>query len=226
MTERASRIPPYVPYRTFRNFLDILKEGIPARIDRSVWGERFSGSNGTQLMTALKVLGLIDEQGQPGADLERLVRFEGDARRDVWRAVLRRRYAPLFSLDLQRATRAQFRDAFRAFGTNDAVLARCERFFVQAAQDGGVELSPYILDRRRGPRRQPGSRPRGIPPQSSNVPVARNAPAAESERSIAAMILEKYPPFDPRWEPNVQIKWLEGITRLYDGLRAAEAAPG
>lgn len=190
-----------------------------------MWGERFSGSNGTQLMTALKVLGLIDDQGRPGGDLERLVRLDGDERRDAWRAVLRRRYAPLFSLDLQRATRAQFRDAFRAFGTNDAVLARCERFFVQAAQDAGVELSPYILDRRRGPRRQAGSRQRAVPPQVNPVPARQSPPPAASDRSIAAMILEKYPPFDPQWEPNVQIKWLEGITRLYEGLRGAEAAP-
>jgi hypothetical protein len=214
-----------VPYRTFRNFLDILKEGIPARIDRSVWGERFSGSNGIQLMTALKVLGLIDDHGRPGAELEKLVRLEGEQRRDAWRAVLRRQYAPLFALDLQRATRAQFRDAFRSFGTNEAVLARCERFFVQAAQDAGIELSSFILDRRRGPRRASGARSRPLPAQSPAPPPRKDAPIVTTDRSLAAMILEKYPPFDPQWEPNVQIKWLEGITRLYEGLRGAEAHP-
>jgi len=224
VAERPSSIPPYVPYRTFRNFLEILLEGIPARIDRSVWGERFSGSNGTQLMTGLKALGLVDDQGRPAEDLERLVRLDGDRRREVWAAMLRRRYAPLFQLDLPRATRAQLRSAFKAFGTNEAVLARCERFFVQAAQDAGIELSPYILDRRRGPRRQSGPRSRGAAAQSP-PPVARPAAAThESGPSLAAMILEKYPPFDPQWDPDVQIKWFEGITRLYDGLRSAEPA--
>ena len=35
---------PYVSYRTFRNFLELLKEGLPSRIDRSVWGPRYSGT--------------------------------------------------------------------------------------------------------------------------------------------------------------------------------------
>ena len=56
MQERQIAVPPYVPYRTFQTFLEFLQDGIPARIDRSVWGSRFSGSSGTQLMTALKVL--------------------------------------------------------------------------------------------------------------------------------------------------------------------------
>ena len=55
-------IPPYVAYKTFRNFLEFLKDNFPSRIDRSVWGPRYSGTSGQQLMTALKVLNLIDEK--------------------------------------------------------------------------------------------------------------------------------------------------------------------
>ena len=59
MFQEQKTIPPYVPYRTFQTFLEFLfDEGIPDRIDRSVWGARFSGSSGTQLMTTLKVLNL------------------------------------------------------------------------------------------------------------------------------------------------------------------------
>jgi hypothetical protein len=35
---------------------------------------------------------------------------------------------------------------------------------------------------------------------------------------LADRILSKYPDFDPAWDPAVQAKWLEGMTRLYDGL--------
>ena len=64
MFQEQKTIPPYVPYRTFQTFLEFLfDEGIPDRIDRSVWGARFSGSSGTQLMTTLKVLNLIDQDG-------------------------------------------------------------------------------------------------------------------------------------------------------------------
>lgn len=223
LTDAQRPIPPYVPYRTFRNFLDTLREGIPARIDRSVWGPRFSGSNGIQLMTALRVLNLVDDQGRPTPELERLVQLEGDPRRAALRSLLERNYAPVFGLDLERASRAQFREAFRSFGTKEAVLARCERFFVQAAQDAGVELSSFILDRRRGARRQPGARTR----PSSPAPLSVTRTAVETPRdarTLAAMILEKYPAFNPQWEPGVQERWLEGITRLYEGMRAEVAA--
>ena len=63
---------PYVSYRTFRNFLELLKEGLPARIDRSVWVPRYSGTTGQQLMTALKSLLLINENGTPTEKLENL----------------------------------------------------------------------------------------------------------------------------------------------------------
>ena len=47
-----SRTPIYVSYLTFANFLDWLKEMpvIPSRIDRSLWGSKFSGTNRAKLM--------------------------------------------------------------------------------------------------------------------------------------------------------------------------------
>jgi hypothetical protein len=57
--------PPYVSYRTFLNFVEGLQQTMPARIDRSYWGDRFSGSTGTQLVSALRFLDLIDVNGFP-----------------------------------------------------------------------------------------------------------------------------------------------------------------
>ena len=214
---RPRAVPPYVPYRTFRNFLESLRDGVPARIDRSVWGQRYSGSSGIQLMTALKVLDLMDEGGRPAEVLERLVGAEGDERRHILRAVLEAHYAPVFSLDLSRATRAQFHEAFRSFGTKEGVLTKCEAFFIQAAQDAGIELSAFILARRHVTRRTtPASRGRAQP-----VERAAEQPASDPEagrRSVAQMILAKYPDFDPSWTSDVQARWLEGIAKLYEGL--------
>ena len=214
---RARAVPPYVPYRTFRNFLESLKSGVPARIDRSVWEQRYSGSSGIQLMTALKVLNLVDEGGKPAEVLERLVGAEGDERRRILRAVLEAHYDPVFSLDLSRATRAQFHEAFRSFGTKEGVLAKCEAFFIQAAQDAGIELSAFILARRHVTRRRaPASRSRAQPVERAAEPAASDPEAGR--RSVARMILAKYPDFDPSWTSDVQARWLEGITKLYVGL--------
>ncbi len=229
MQDHTRPVPPYVPYRTFRNFLDILKEGIPARIDRSVWGPRFSGGSGTQLMTALRVLRLIDQEGRPDPALEHLVLAEGDSRREALRRALEGFYVPVFRLDLARATRSQFHEAFRAFGTREGVTAKCEAFFVRAAQDAGVELSPYILSRRHGARPRPVSAPpRGRPqpePRQAWATAPPVAVAASAPRpSVAEMVLAKYPDFDPAWAPEVQAKWIEGMQKLYEGLSRAEVA--
>ena len=64
---RSSGTPPYTSYRTFKTFIEDLHEhGVPSRIDRSVL-TRFSGVVGTQLMHALRFLGLIEDDGRPTA---------------------------------------------------------------------------------------------------------------------------------------------------------------
>ena len=221
MQERTGTVPPYVPYRTFRTFLEFLTEGIPDRIDRSVWGSRFSGTSGSQLMTALKVLGLIDATGRPQRELERLVSAEGRERREALRDMLRRSYGPVFELDLTRATRAQFHEAFRRFGAREGVLAKCEAFFIQAARDAGIELSQYITAGRHGDRRPSAPRASRASGQTERTPPTGESAApgqAHPNLALAQRILEKYPDFDPSWSPEVQASWLNGMTRLYEGL--------
>ena len=219
MVQPGLPIPPYVPYRTFRNFLEQLSvEGIPARIDRSVWGARYSGSSGLQIVTALRVLALIDREGRPKPELERLARSEGDTRREALRSLLERRYIPIFQLDLSRATKAQFQEAFRVYDAREGVLRKCENFFVQAAQDAGIDLSPYILARRHTARRHsPATRSRSLTHQASKQATA-DLVAETPPRTLAEMVLAKYPNFDPEWEPGLQARWLEGMERLCNAL--------
>jgi hypothetical protein len=44
------------------------------------------------------------------------------------------------------------------------------------------------------------------------------APTGSIKLELADRILAKYPDFDPGWDAAVQAKWLEGMTRLYEGL--------
>lgn len=227
MPDAANSIPPYVPYRTFRNFLEQLREGIPARIDRSVWGARYSGSSGIQLMTALKVLELVDEDGRPQPRLEQLVKAEGDERRRLLRSILEAHYPELFELDLSRATRSQFAEVFRGYSQREGVIRKCENFFVQAAQDAGVDLSSFILARRHGARRtaaSPRTRPAGTPQPATSR--SRSTSANDISITLAEMVLAKYPDFDPSWSPGVQEKWFDGLTRLYETLGSRAPSPG
>ena len=175
------------------------------------------------MMTALKALGLTDATGRPQRELERLVLAEGRERREAFRDMLRRSYGPVFELDLTRATRAQFHEAFRRFGARDGVLAKCEAFFIQAARDAGIELSQYITAGRHDDRRPSAPRASRASGQTERTtPTGEVTPPGQAHPSLALAqrILEKYPDFDPSWSPEVQASWLNGMTRLYEGLSA------
>ena len=71
-----SQSPPYVSFNTFKTLLDWLKvEGVPLRLDRSFWHDKFSGSTGSQLMASLRFLGLLDGNN-PLPELENLIQAE------------------------------------------------------------------------------------------------------------------------------------------------------
>src|ERR1035438_10278775 len=97
-------VPPYVPYRSFRNFIDSLKQGIPARIDRSVMSS-MSGALQSQLTTTLRYLMLISPTGQPTNSLPKLVNSEGPERAKAMREIITNCYPFLFqNFDLKNAT--------------------------------------------------------------------------------------------------------------------------
>src|SRR4030042_3837851 len=106
-------IPPYVPFKTFQNFLDSLKVGIPSRIDRSVISS-FSGTVQSQLTGALKYLNLISENGLPSETLSRLVNSEGAERQKILRDILKKSYPFLFQdgINLERITLNHLQELF------------------------------------------------------------------------------------------------------------------
>lgn len=212
-------LPPYVSYRTFRNFLERMQDGIPSRIDRSVMGSYMAGGTVTQLITALKVLQLIEENGKPKDPLEQLVNASGDERRSILEAILRNAYPNVFQLDLKRASAQEFREAFKEFTTKEDVVNKCQAFFRQAAEDAGIELSPYIMERKKVTaqprrRRKPKKSEAEVPSKHEQVGIAR--------RSIEEVILQKYPEFNPEWSDEAQEAWMRGIMKLYGELKAEE----
>jgi hypothetical protein len=167
---RSPGTPPYTSYRTFKTFIEDLHEhGVPSRIDRSVL-TRFSGVVGTQLMHALRFLGLIEEDGRPTSRLKELVNAHGAGH---WPGALlerlRHEYAPMFAIDLETATPSHFNEAFRrAFPAADAVVQKCVTFFLYAANDAGVKVSGRVLKGRKPrsmtPRRKPPKPALAYPP--------------------------------------------------------------
>src|SRR5271165_3333960 len=190
---RTAKTPPYTSYRTFKTFIEDLREqGVPSRIDRSVL-TRFSGVVGTQLTHALRFLQLIDDQGRPTERLKELVHAEGAGRwPETVLALMRQEYAPIFAIDLETATPSHFNEAFRkAFPAADAVVQKCVTFFLYAANDAGVKISGRVLKGRKprtlSPRkRQPAPTPKA--PEAAPPPPP-DRPAAEGKKPSEILLM-------------------------------------
>ena len=226
MALEPNTIPPYVAYRTFRTFLESLALGMPDRIDRSVFDSKFSGTATSQINSALKTLKLVDAEGSPSQTLVRLVRTEGEEHHQILEGVLRGYYTPVFRLDLERATKAQFREAMREFGCTESMLIKCETFFIHAATHAGLPLSPYLKSNRKsGARSRSNSRSTRSATRPANseetadipVPIASDLdPAILAMRELAYRVLDKYPDFDPTWPLDMQASWMDGMNKLQD----------
>lgn len=218
--------PPYVAYRTFRTFLESLSVSMPDRIDRSVFDSKFSGTATSQLISALRSLKLIDAEGHPSEALKLLARTEGEQHHQVLEQILRSYYTPVFRLDLERATKAQFREAMREFGCTESMQIKCESFFIHAARHAGIPLSTYLTSNRKSGSRsrsntrsvKSATRPSGSEESRGDaVAVANDFDSATlAMRELAFKVLEKYPDFDPTWSQETQASWMDGMNKLQD----------
>jgi len=215
------RLPPYVSYRTFLNFIDRLQQGIPSRIDRSYWSDKLSGSTGTQLMSAVRFLGLIDASGTPTSRLRQLVSAKDVQRTEILRQITSETFRFLFegSFDSQTATYAQLEEVFhRTFELTDSVSRKCVKFFVALSSDAGIPLSPFILKRIRSVKADSGTKlaiKRRGAKGKRNLIVPQNLEGIPTEVSWDKMLLAKFPTFDPSWSDEVKLGWLEA----FDGLK-------
>ena len=168
--------PPYVSFATFKSLLHWLEtEGVPHRFDRSFWRAKFSGTNGTQLVAALRFLGLLDVD-DPDPRLERLVHATTGDRKALLAELLRASYDGVIFDELSRATPAMVREWFAAYPVDGDTRRKAVSFFVNAAKEAEIPLSNAVgkMARSRGARSTGRSRPEGDAP-SRDGPVRGDA---------------------------------------------------
>ena len=181
--KKSEQIPPYISYRTFSNFLtDLRSRGVPSRLDRSVMSHK-SGTVQSQLLLALHYLGLVKASGHPTERLSRLVETEGAERKEVVREMIQSSYEFAFdqSFGLQTATSNQAQEVFEKTGASGETVRRCIAFFLAAAKEGGIPVSPYIKPHG---RRRSASRKKGgahhKPPEAAPSPLSASDRGEES----------------------------------------------
>ncbi len=214
------RSPPYVSYRSFLTLLEELQRGIPARIDRSYWGDKFSGSTGTQLMSALRFLNLVDAGGSPTRYLKELVTARGTSRTEILRKIGQESFTFLMddSFNSETATYAQLEEVFNNNYQVDRDVARkCIKFFVELANDAGITLSPFITKKSKSSKQTQSVEkiPKRIGTRTNqNLSIPQNAETVPHTMSWKELLLTKFPSFDPTWPSDVQLKWFEAFDEL------------
>ena len=122
---------PYIAFPTFKTFLAPLKEHvIPNRIDKSLL-KSFSGSVQPQLMTCLKFLHLIEDDGKPKEALRGLVSaYDTENWAAELHTVLKGAYPELFDIPLGTVSPSQFNEAFKsAYPCEGETLSKGVQFF-------------------------------------------------------------------------------------------------
>ena len=142
--ERSGGAAVYVPWATFNTALQQLSQGIPNQIDRSVFPGQ-SGAIQSQLLAALKFLGLINDDGKPLPSLHDVAVVDEAKRKASLKRIIEQRYADLFALDLLKTTPAEFSDRMSAsYNVSGDTRKKAIRFFLSAATYLGIQLSPLL----------------------------------------------------------------------------------
>ncbi len=132
---------PYTSFRTLLNLLDRFQGegGVPIRIDRGV----LTGSeqSKTQLIAALKALGLITHAGQALPEFGQLA-MSAKERPQLIADLLRRHYAKQVDLGAHNATQDQLVETFE--GMDGETRRKAVAFFLHAANYAKIGLSPYF----------------------------------------------------------------------------------
>lgn len=140
--------PAYCSFKSFNSFFDDRREDghVTDVVDRSLM-TNFAGSTAGELLSALKYLGMISEKGAPSDRYRSYVLADNEARVPMLAEAMRESYSYLFNTEgfnIERATSQQVAELFRAQNISGSTLARAIIFFLAAAKQANIKVSPNI----------------------------------------------------------------------------------
>jgi hypothetical protein len=210
------KIPPYIGWGTWQRLLEGLKTFNPPYLDRSYFDSLgFSGTQRSQAVRTLLFLGLISEIKRPTDKLQLLLTANTDDYTRIFREILQVAYKPFFDdPGPQNATIGALEDYLRGKGAKGGVVDKCITFFLKAAKEVGIPLSPQ-LSRELG--RGSG---RGLSTMRKTTSKPARAVSSEGvNNQLAQSLVEKFPDFDPNWSDDLRQKWFEAFQELLKRIR-------
>ena len=193
--EFLRRKAPYAPMSALREFFERIRNvSPPARVDRRFFQKlSVAGSNEWALLSALKFLGIVDDNGVPTAAYRALQtsdRFEYTLRELVLEA-----YRPLFDAGGDRMSVEDLRNYFRVT-SSPSQAKNAARFFREVSQLAGLDRAAPNAHVVTG----------GADPSSATAQPAADgsgsSPVDDAVLQAKIRLLEKMPPYHAEWSPE------------------------
>jgi len=141
--ESSKRAAPYVAFRTFLNSLDALSQGVPPKIDKTIWRTQ-SGVNQGLIMNTYRFFGLVDDDDLATEELRQLVQHP-ERRPEILRSLIEIQYEELLAgHDLTKMTPKMLEDAFDVFAVTGTTKRKAVTFFLQAAKYSDIAMSSFL----------------------------------------------------------------------------------
>jgi hypothetical protein len=148
----------YVPFKSFLAAIQAFEQILPDTIDRTVF-HSMSGAIYSQLLAAFRFLGLMNADGTPTLELEKLVKDKANRKANL-RKILERSYPEIMKRGLMKMSAGSFDSAMKVYGLQGDTHRKGTSFFLQAARYAELPLSSLILAQTRKPS---GPRKRRVP---------------------------------------------------------------
>lgn len=185
--EFKDRKAPYAPVSALEEFLEkIPNVTVPSRVDRAFL-QKLSVARGNEwaLLSSLKFLGIINQQGAPTAAYRSLLSTE--SRTGTLRRLVEKAYSPLFELGGLNMSTGDLVNYFRV-ASSPSQARNAARFFRSVSELAGVDSEPKIA----GPG--VGAAPASRPSRPNDLDTSRLLAEAK------VRLLDKLPAPRADWE--------------------------
>lgn len=225
--------PPYLSWKTFSNYVRSLEQTIPNRIDTSGM-VMLSGTNRNLVINALKFLNLIDNAGTPSDKLRGWVNAIKETnleeKKRILREVIEEAYPEFFqgASKLEGDTPASFSNRFKAYKLGPDTTRKAETFFIGAAKEAGIKISPLVLKARRKGRRVGSTTTKRTPSKGdrekeiNDGEINQEQQENEMHKAMIKTLTEKFPEFNPSWDAEAQAAWFEMYGKLLNIAKKSE----
>lgn len=143
----TARRAPYISFPSVLRVLEAFRASRPRDSDARQFIENMDKTSATHRIAALRFLGLLDADCVPTPSLTSMLDAIGTAAwSDTLALTIRKAFRPIMARDLANLTLTEFATAFAQHYTgSEAVLRKSRTFFVHAAIQAKIPLSPYLV---------------------------------------------------------------------------------